>query len=386
MLTFAPLPNRRWLASCWLMLAALFTAMIAGPAEAQPNRNRFADRLPAKFKSLSTDEARELGLMAELNVLWIGDVREIPGADPVVDLFGPFGGQRTELDEDEASGGYEENSRGLIVLSVLGRDQLNSLFELVREQKPKLRDYFLARAKTIARFRQLRDREVKETAVDARNFDKEVIELGKLMGECEARVAIDQAWAFLQFESKFSQEQKNYIRMLRDKPDAFKLDAPAVQTARELMLRLEEPYPLLMQDIAAKMASYLSGTAEQNIAQRPHRDATLLGKTSRNFPPVASRFLEVLNPPQQDRMLVLLAAERPYTNEYVKKRIEFASALDGLKKVKELNDKNLLKIGAQMGELEARVALFQARAFEQVRLSLAPAQRFFIEQNLVGQN
>jgi hypothetical protein len=36
-----------------------------------------------------------------------------------------------------------------------------------------------------------------------------------------------------------------------------------------------------------------------------------------------------------------------------------------------------------MGEIEARVALAQAKVFEQLRLSLTQSQMFFIMQNLV---
>ena len=270
-----------------------------------------------------------------------------------------------------------------MVLSSLSREQTDSLFNLVMQQKEPLAAYNLSRAKLISKLRQLRDREVKETAAEARALDKEIVDLGKEMGENEAKLAVNQAWAFKEFESKFGMEQKTYLRALRDNPSAFKLDSPAVRATREMLTRLEEPYPLQMQDLAAKLASFLSGTAEQNAARRPPRSGTLLGKTSPKFPELTQQFLETLNPAQQERIIQLLAAERPYTTDYVKKRIEFIAALDGLKKVTTLNDKKFLLAGSQMGELEARIALAQARTFEAVRLSLAQSQLFFITQNLV---
>ncbi|WP_425619365.1 hypothetical protein NA78x_003105 [Anatilimnocola sp. NA78] len=351
---------------------------------AQGKGGGLARRLPAKFQSLSNDQAREVGLLAELNILWIGDVREVPGADPVLDLFGPYGGQRaTTEDEDGNQVIVDENERGLIVLSGLSRAQIGSLLRVAVDLKPQLAEYYSARARLIAKLRRCRDREEKETAAEARTFEKEVVDLGKEMGECEARVAVAQAWAYIGLESSFGEEQKNYFRMLRENPEAFKLDSPAVKAVRELLLKLEEPYPILLQDTAAKLASYLGNTAEQNVARRPHRSATLLGKTSPRLSGDATQFLETLNPAQQDRLLLLLNAERPYTSDYVKKRVEFLIALDGLKKVTTLQDKKFIAAGAQMGELEARIALAQAKAFEQLRLSLAPAQLFFVEQNLL---
>jgi hypothetical protein len=378
--------TRRCSVSLPLVLLFLFLASL--PAWAQPARNRgngLARSLPMKFQALTNDQAREAGLLSELAVLWIGDIREAPGADPVVDLFGPFGGQRPEADEDDPNAPplVDENERGLVVLSGLGREQLNALLEIVKQQKEGLAAYNLSRAKLVSKLRQLRDREEKETIAEARAHEKEVVDLGKAMGEHEARLAVNQAWAFVQFESKFSLEQKNYLRMLRENPSAFKLDAPAVRTTRELLAQLEEPYPLQLQDMAAKLASFLSGTAEQNTARRPPRASTLLGKTSPRFPDLAKQFLEALNPAQQDRMIGLLSAERPYTSDYVKKRVEFIIALDGLKKQTTLNDKKFIVAGAQMGELEARIALAQARAFEQLRLSLSQSQLFFINQNLI---
>lgn len=372
---------------CALLLAIVLVA----PAWAQPGRkrggndNRLARSLPTKFQGLTNDQAKEAGLLAELAVLWIGDVRQPASADPVVDLFGPFGGQRPAVYEDDpnAPPPVDENERGLVVLSGLGREQLNALLEIVKQQKEGLAACNLARAKLVSKLRQLRDRETKETPTESRTHEKEVVELGKEMGEHEARLAVNQAWAFIQFEAKFNGEQKNYLRMLRENPEAFKLDAPAVKTTRELLAGLEEPYPLQLQDMAAKLASYLSGTAEQNVARRPPRSTTLLGKTSPPLPDTARQFLETLTPVQQDRIIGLLAAERPYTSEYVKKRLEFIIALDELKRVKTLNDKKFVLVGSQMGELEARVALAQARAFEQIRLSLTQAQLFFVNQNLV---
>ena len=99
------------------------------------------------------------------------------------------------------------------------------------------------------------------------------------MGENEARLAIHQAWAFVDFDSKFSPEQRNYLKGLRDNPVRFKLDSPAVKQTRQLLTQLEEPLPLQMQDMAAKIYSFLSGTGEENANRRPHRAATLLGGT-----------------------------------------------------------------------------------------------------------
>jgi hypothetical protein len=359
---------------------------MVAPVAAQPGRgSRLARSLPPKFHSLTSDQAKEAGLLAELNVLWIGDIRERAGADPVVDLFGPFGGQRPEVDEADPNSApaADENERGLVVLSGLGREQLNGLLTIVKDQKPGLAAYNLSRAKLVSKLRQLRDRETKETPAEVRTHEKEVVDLGKEMGEHEARLAVNQAWAFIQFEAKFSLEQKNYLRMLRENPSAFKLDSPAVRATRQLLAGLEEPYPLQMQDMAAKLASYLSGTAEQNLARRPARQVTLLGRTSPQLPAVAGQFLESLTPTQQDRIIGLLSAERPYTTDYVNKRAEFIVALDGLKKATTLNDKKFVLAGAQMGELEARIALAQARTFEQLRLSLSPSQLFFISQNLL---
>jgi len=366
------------------LLVVLLFLVVPSIVVAQGKGGGLARRLPPKFQGLSNDQAREIGLLAELNILWIGDVREVPGADPVVDLFGPYGGQRATT-EDELGNEVivDENERGLIVLSGLSRAQMGNLLRIAMDLKPPLTEYYSARARLIAKLRRCRDREEKETAAEARTFEKEVVDLGKAMGECEARVAVTQAWAYIGLESNFAEEQKNYFRMLRENPDAFKLDSPAVKTARELLMKLEEPYPLLLQDTAAKLASFLGNTAEQNAARRPHRSATLLGKTSPRLADDATRYLETLNPAQQDRMLLLLNAERPFTSDYVKKRVEFLVALDGLKKVTTLQDKKFITAGSQLGELEARIALAQAKTFEQLRLSLAPAQLFFVEQNLL---
>lgn len=378
---------------CSLLLAALLCGTTTSELRAQGkkggNNNTLARKLPGKFQTLTNDQAKEAGLLSELAVLWIGDIREQPGSDPVVDLFGPFGGQRPEVDDDDVPAGQtppppvEENERGLVVLSSLGREQIDSLLDLVKQQKEPLAAYNLSRAKLISKLRQLRDREAKETAAEARALEKEIVDLGKEMGENEAKIAVHQAWAFIQFEAKFGMEQKTYLRALRENPGAFKLDSPAVRAAREMLTKVEEPYPIQMQDMAAKLASFLSGTAEQNAGRRPPRSVTLLGKTSPKFPDTTQKFLETLNATQQERIIQLLAAERPYTTDYVKKRIEFIAALDGLKKVKTLNDNKFLLAGSQMGELEARIALAQARTFEAVRLSLSQSQLFFINQNLV---
>jgi hypothetical protein len=341
-------------------------------------------QLPAKFRGISNDQQRELAMLAELSILWVGDVRERTASDPVVDLFGPFGGQRaTAEDEMGETVVVDENERGLVVLSGFGRQQLTEMLKIATDLKPDLNAYYLARAKLIAKLRRTRDHEEKETPTEVRAFEKEVLELGKAMGECEARVAMNQALAYIGFEAKISEEQRKYLRHLRQDPGAYKLDSEAVKATRELLLQLEEPYPLLLQDTAAKMASYLGGTGDQNAQRRPLRSATLLGKTSSRMSADCRRFLETLEPAQQDRLIALLKAESPYTADYVKKRIEFLYAIDGLKKLATVPEKKYLAAGAAMGELEAKIALLQVKAFEQLRLSLGPSQQFFIEQNLV---
>ena len=377
----------------WLLI--LFVAPLATAQAQRPKQgggkdnNKLAKSLPQKFQSLTNDQAREVGLVSELGVLWIGDVREAPGLDPVVDLFGPFGGQRPEVDDNDVPAGTtpppppEENERGLVVLSGLGQTQYAAIMDLVKTQREPLDVYLDSRAKLIAKIRQVRAKETKETNAEIRTHEKEVVELGKEMGEAEAKLAVGQAWAFIQFESKLSVDQKNYLRMLRENPGAFKLDSPAVKTTRDLLAGLEPGLGVQMEDMAAKLTSFLSGNAEQNAARRPHRAGTLLGKTSQKFPELTSQFLDTLNPAQQDRLIQLLSAERPYTSDYVKKRLEFLGALDGLKKVNTLNDKKFILAGSQMGELEARIGLAQARVFEQIRLSLSQSQLFFITQNLV---
>src|SRR5436190_11286620 len=105
------------------LLPLLFLGVAAIPALAQGrkgggnNNNTLAKKLPGKFSALTNDQAKEAGLLSELAVLWIGDIREPRGNDPVVDLFGPFGGQRPEVDEDDVPAGQspppvvEENER-----------------------------------------------------------------------------------------------------------------------------------------------------------------------------------------------------------------------------------------------------------------------------------
>ena len=85
------------LASLLVFLTSVGVAVV--PLAAQGKGGGAARRLPAKFQSLSSSDARELGLVSELAVLWIGDVREGRGVDPVADLFGPFGGQRPVSEE-----------------------------------------------------------------------------------------------------------------------------------------------------------------------------------------------------------------------------------------------------------------------------------------------
>src|SRR5688572_23422300 len=126
------MPCCRLLSLPLALLIGLLTHSVAFP-----QGNGIARSLPMKFQGLSNDQAREAGIVAELCVLWIGDIREVPGADPVVDLFGPFGGQRPAADLDDAGAPIpaDENERGLVVLSGFTRAQLNDLFAVVKEQK-----------------------------------------------------------------------------------------------------------------------------------------------------------------------------------------------------------------------------------------------------------
>jgi hypothetical protein len=328
--------------------------------------------LPAPFDGLSGAAIIEMSKLSQLSVHWLAmNPPPVDGGDPVIDLFGPFGGQR---ETNEAEEELPENKYGLLVLTGLEVEQIQSLLKLTDQQFAETTQYLAVRRKLLGTLRKLRETTKADPAVDHL-----VKELGAALGKLEGEIAFQQAIAFVSLAETLTDKQRKYLQQIRSEPKIFNMDAAEVVAKRTWITQLDERLQLPLQDLAAKAGSFLTGTGEDNFKAAPKR-SDLLGPTSRRESDEVLSFLKKVNKVQYDEYMKLLQSEGTTITSLVNARMQVAQALDLQKKTRSTSDAKVVLLSSKFGETEARLALQRVRSFERIRLALSDEQQTTLKQ------
>jgi hypothetical protein len=328
--------------------------------------------LPAPFDGLSGAAVIEMSKLSQLSVNWLAMVPPpVDGGDPVIDLFGPFGGQRETNEEEEE---LPENKYGLLVLTGLEAEQIESLLKLTDQQSAETTKYLAVRKKLLGTLWKLRETTKADPAVD-----QLVKELGAALGKLEGEIAFQQAIAFSSLADSLTDKQRKYLQQIRNEPKIFNLSAAEVVAKRTWIAQLDERLQLPLQDLAAKAGSFLTGTVEDNFKAAPKR-SDLLGPTSRRESDEVLSFLKKVNKVQYDEYMKLLQSEGTTITSLVNARMQIAQALDLQKKNRSTSDAKVVLLSSKFGETEARLALQRVRSFERIRVALSDEQHTTLKQ------
>jgi len=360
-----------------------------GKSAQKDNRESPAAHLPVGFQQLSRDEVKQLDGLTQRALGWIGESspkRTRPSL--VAPFFGGFGTARGSTnDPDEGDGEEQDQSErlnsnvGLLVLAVLDDEQRDVLARLLIDQRNAIQVYAKTRDSLTAKLQEIRGQ-----TQTSRTFDRGVAELAGELGEQEASIGLAQAKAFVELRKSLREDQLEYLQLVRANSDVLRTETPAVQKVRDLLAKLDDDDQEALQSLAIKAVSFATGTADQNALVRDGKSATLLGsvKAGGKSDGSTTAFLGTLTVAQQRQLYLLLQSEQRVAGTYAAKRSQIIAALDSLKDGKPVNEQRMRQAGSALVTIEGRVALQEARTFEQLSTSLSKAQSVFISQNLLA--
>jgi len=360
-----------------------------GKSTQKDNRESPAAHLPVGFQQLSKDEVKQLDGLTQRALGWIGESSpKRTRASLIAPFFGGLGTTRGSTDDpDEVNGEEQDQSErlnsdvGLLVLAVLDDKQRAMLARLLLDQRDAIQLYGKTRDSLTAKLQEIRG----QTRA-SRTFDRDVSKVAGELGEQEASIGLAQAKAFAELRKSLREDQLEYLRLVRANPDVLRTETPAVQKVRDLLAKLDDDDQETLQSLAIKSVSFATGTADQNTLVRGGKFATLLGtvKGDGKSDGSTTAFLGTLTVAQQRQLYLLLLSAQRVAGSYAAKRNQIIAALDSLKDSKPVNEQRMKQAGSALVAIEARVALQEARTFEQLSTSLSKAQSVFISQNLLA--
>lgn len=340
--------------------------------------------LPLAFQSLSKDRLKELQVLCQRAMAWIGDVpARQSSAEEIADFFGSIDDQR-EAKKDAGIDDNDETRRndalGLHVLAVLTVEQRGQLVVLLREQSEPLQQAIATRTSLGKKLQELRG-----AARTPRGFDYEVTKLARAFGEQEAASGLAQAQSFSGLRKSLSENQVEFFQLLRQDPKAVTAESPNVAKVRTALEKFDERDRQELFSLVARFLSFTTGAAEQNAMARSNKAVGLLSHVKQDKAAgLMAAFLNSLNLTQQRNLYVLLKSESRLRAGVLTQRQQIIAALDNLKTSSSLSQRKLTQMGAEMRELDGKLAVMQASGFESLRTSLSKAQSVFLSQQVAA--
>ena len=343
-----------------------------------PSPAQSAARLPAGFRSLSTAELRLLDGLTSRAMAWI---LEVPAAEtPAAAVANFFGALDSSSDSLYDAKTHRADEFGPFVMRALTRNQKDSLANLLIQQRDVLQEYVKLRNELSQKVHEIRG----ETS-QPRAFDFQIVKLAREIGREEASIALVQAKGFCDLQAMLSADQREYLRLVRVNPDVINPDTPEMAETKKLFEQMNESDQQWLKLLCVKCTTFITGSLDENSQSLRNDFRGLLPCQVNQNPKRVSRqtsnFLKTLSVAQQKKLYELLKAEVSLVKAYFSHRYYMETTLDGIKRSKMASEQKLRQAGAEMTEVEAKIALMEARTFEEIRTSLSTAQRLFIKQN-----
>ena len=351
------------------------------------HRESPAAHLPPGFQNLTKDEVKQLDALCNRCLDWIAATEPNQKAS-LFSIAEYFGSMRTPKEktaprEDEISTEprISEIDIGLYVLSRFTSEQRNKLAKLVVDQRDDISDYEQLRDKVLTALQLL----VKEKSPEP-GFDRMITDSARIVGEKEVSIAVMQARVFSEIVKSITDEQREFLLLVRSNPEAISSDNESIAEVRTTLEKYDERDQKSLAVLAYKAACYCTGTAAQNANVRWNKNVGLSQGRSRGADKegrMTSSFLNTLNRTQQRQIYQLLGQQVSTIRMRISRRAQIAVALDALKTGEPAVEKKLKQIGAQLAQAEVQAAVIEARAVNRLKESLTETQLRFIEQNIL---
>lgn len=352
--------------------------------EAKNGKESPAAHLPPGFQQLSKDEVKLLDSLCgrALEHIVGSQARSKTSLLSIADYFGSM-----EIPKDVAAEGdaqpeppISETDIGLYVLSRLDGEQRGQLGKLVTGQRTDIAEYEQLREKVLTMLQSL-----SEEKPPQRGLERSLADAAKAVGEKEIGIAIAQARVFADIAKSLTQEQEQFLLLVRSSPAAVNTNNESIAEVRAALAKHETKDQEAIAILAYKAACYCTGTAAQNAASRTGRSNGLFGGKSGGGKEgqTTGLFLNTLNGTQQQQLYQLLGSQVRSLQTQMSRRTQVIIALDAMKTGKPAVERKLQQAGGQFAQTEVQTAVAEARAIQIIKDSLTATQKGFIQQNLV---
>jgi hypothetical protein len=352
--------------------------------EAKNGKESPAAHLPPGFQQLSKDEVKLLDSLCgrALEHIVGSQARSKTSLLSIADYFGSM-----EIPKDVAAEGdaqpeppISETDIGLYVLSRLDGEQRGQLGKLVTGQRTDIAEYEQLREKVLTMLQSL-----SEEKPPQRGLERSLADAAKAVGEKEIGIAIAQARVFADIAKSLTQEQEQFLLLVRLSPAAVNTNNESIAEVRAALAKHETKDQEAIAILAYKAACYCTGTAAQNAASRTGRSNGLFGGKSGGGKEgqTTGLFLNTLNGTQQQQLYQLLGSQVRSLQTQMSRRTQVIIALDAMKTGKPAVERKLQQAGGQFAQTEVQTAVAEARAIQIIKDSLTATQKGFIQQNLV---
>ena len=209
---------------------------------------------------------------------------------------------------------------------------------------------------------------------------KGALEIGARLSRLNATVALHEAQAFATLEDSLSDEQWATLWEWREDPE---LAYDFGRQNRMVVAGFERDQIKQLEDLYAKAFSWLTGTVADNEIIPLGQPAQFFGFVSirHKSGQAASRgnisksFLAILSAEQIAVIDEAVQEQMPIVAQFLAARYQFLEEMALLRTMPDVYDEaRAMGLATRMGELEAEVALLEARAYRQIRVTMTDDQ------------
>lgn len=272
--------------------------------------------------------------------------------------------------------------------AILNPEQRGSMLDLVREQQDSHYAYAEARKKVM--------RELETILYTGRELDDEyILQLGSAYGRHDTEVTIYQARAFGNIAASLTTVQQSALRDLRKRVIAGEsIDnkgggegnqrrrGPQAGSINADTRRLPEAERNELVNVCGKGFTWLTGTPKDNESLPLGKPGMFFGfislrqgsGQSASRGGIAREFVSALNQQQQKILNDTVSIQHPVVDAYLAKRIAFLRHLERFLSGTDVDEPLLMKQGIELGQLDVKVGIIQARAYAAIRDSLDEKQ------------
>ncbi|MCA9136306.1 MAG: hypothetical protein KDB00_06100, partial [Planctomycetales bacterium] len=341
--------------------------------DAKNGKDSPAAHLPTGFQQLSKDEVKLLeSLCGRVLEHIVGS--QSRSKTSLLSIADYFGSMEKPKDMNVAAEGdaqpeppISETDIGLYVLSRLDSEQRGQLGKLVTGQRTEIAEYEQLREKVLTMLQSLSQEKPPQ-----RGFEQSLADAAKAVGEKEIGIATAQARAFADIAKSLTQEQKQFLLLVRSSPAAISTNNESIAEVRAALVKIDTRDQEAIAILAYKAACYCTGTAAQNAASRTGRSSGLFGGKSADGKEgqMTGTFLNTLNPTQQRQLYQLLGSQVRTLRTQMSRRTQVIFALDAIKTGEPAVERKLQQVGGQFAETEMQAAVTEAKALQIIKDSL----------------